>query len=376
MPTRKSEIFYWVLVALLNPVINGLSFFAKAPVVLVCMLVINLILLPFYIIYSRVIVPRFLFKKKYWWFAAISAAFFVVLHEILFGLYSLVDPKNTTPLIPLRIYFTYNLITILRESVWIFINTILAVTVAYLKRAFDEEYILTALQKDSTLLKLKHLRSQLKPHFLYNTLNSIYSLSLQKSDKTPEVIIKLADIMRYLIYDGAEQKVLLSREIEFIRNYIDIEKTRFTADVRFTVEGENDGLVIEPFLFISFIENAFKHAINNSIDGPFIYITIKIKGDLITLSVVNNTDIDLETQAKRINGRGITGSKGVLEILYPDAYALNIIQTEKQQRKISAIAVKNARERLEILYPDAHTLDVIFNNNVFTVSLLIKLTQQ
>jgi sensor histidine kinase YesM len=129
-------------------------------------------------------------------------------------------------------------------------------------------------------------------------------------------------------------------------------------------------------LFISFIENAFKHAINNSSEGPFIYITIKIKGDEIALTVVNNTDIDLETQAKRINGKGITGSKGLLEILYPDAYALNIIQTEKQERKISAIAVKNARERLEILYPDAHTLDVIFNNNVFTVSLIIKLNPQ
>jgi len=207
-------------------------------------------------------------------------------------------------------------------------------------------------------------------------LNSIYSLSLQKSAKTPDVIIKLADIMRYLIYDGAEQRVLLSKEIEFIRNYIEIEKTRFIADVRLSVEGDVEGLMVEPFLFISFIENAFKHAINNSIDGPFIYITIKIKGDLIALTVVNNTDIDLETQAKRINGKGITGSKGLLEILYPDSYALNIIQTEKQQRKISSVAMKNAREKLEILYPDAHTLDVIFNNNVFTVSLIIKLKPQ
>jgi LytS/YehU family sensor histidine kinase len=182
--------------------------------------------------------------------------------------------------------------------------------------------------------------------------------------------------MRYLIYEGAESKVLLSKEIEFIRNYIDIEKTRFTAEVRFTVDGDVEGLLIEPFLFISFIENAFKHAINNSIDGPFIYITIKIRGDEILLTVINNTDIDLETQAKRINGKGITGSKGLLEILYPDSYALNIIQTEKQERKISAIAMKNARERLEILYPDAHTLDVIFNNNVFTVSLLLKLNAQ
>ena len=159
-------------------------------------------------------------------------------------------------------------------------------------------------------------------------------------------------------------------------NYIEIEKTRFaSADIRFTIEGDTDGIMVEPFLFISFIENGFKHALNNSLERPFVYITVKVIGDEILLTVVNNTDIDLETQAKRLVGRPAVGSKGLLEILYPDAYALNIIQTEKQERKISSIGIKNARERLEILYPDAHTLDVIFNNNVFTVALLVKLSR-
>ena len=101
-----------------------------------------------------------------------------------------------------------------------------------------KETLLATLQKDNNNFRLKYLRSQLNPHFLFNTLNSIYSLSLQKSDKTPEVVVKLADLMRYLIYECNEEKVPLDKEIEFIRNYIEIEKIRYNADVRFSVEGE------------------------------------------------------------------------------------------------------------------------------------------
>jgi len=90
------------------------------------------------------------------------------------------------------------------------------------------------------------------------------------------------------------------------------------------------------------------------------------------LSVVNNTHIDLETQAKRMNGTGIKNSKSILELLYPQSYALDIIQTDKEEDRQSELRIKHARERLETLYPDSHTLDVILSNNAFTVSLIIK----
>ena len=129
--------------------------------------------------------------------------------------------------------------------------------------------------------------------------------------------------------------------------------------------------MIEPFLFISFIENGFKHAIDNSYAKPFIYITLKVNPDKITLNVINNTSIELETQAKKIQGKGLLNSKTVLELLYPDSYALDIIQTEKKDRKESKMRWKNAQERLQRLYPDTHTLDVILNHNTFTVSLIL-----
>jgi LytS/YehU family sensor histidine kinase len=147
---------------------------------------------------------------------------------------------------------------------------------------------------------------------------------------------------------------------------------RYKADVRFTIEGETDGVMIEPFLFISFIENGFKHATNNSYSDPFIYITIKVEAEQVSLSVVNNTNIDLETQAKRIHGTGIKNSKSILEMLYPASYALDIIQTDNHEKRKSERRFKHAKERLETLYPDSHTLDVILSNNAFTVSLIIK----
>lgn len=370
-PYRREEIMYWVLVAVLNPLVSFLTLFYTVPVMLPILLLINIFLFPLYMLFSRWVVPRFLFTKRYVVFAQLCLALYVVIQLFLMMVYSWFPAKN----VALYPYFVYNWHTIVRELVWVVVNSVMAINIAFLKKSFDEADALTNLQREATRLKLKYIRSQVKPHFLFNTLNSIYSLSLQKSDKTPDVIVRLADIMRYLIYAADEQRVQLNKEIDFIMNYIEIERTRFeAADIRFNVEGDTHGIMIEPFLFISFVENGFKHALNNSLEKPFVYITIKVVGyDEILLTVVNNTNIDLETQAKRLAGKPDLGSKGLLEMLYPDAYALSIIQTEKQERKISSTGIKNARERLELLYPDAHTLDVIFNNNVFTVALLIKL---
>ena len=207
------------------------------------------------------------------------------------------------------------------------------------------------------------------------TSGIITGFSLQRSEKTPEVVVKLADIMRYLIYECNEEKIPLEKEIEFIRNYIEIEKMRHSADIRFTVEGATNGIQIEPYIFISFIENGFKHAMDHSFGDPFIFITLRVGDGQLTLNVINSTSADLEMQAKRINGKGISHSRSLLELLYPSSYDLDIIQTEKDETRTSEIRMRNARERLENLYPDSHTLDVILNKSTFTVSLILKTTK-
>jgi two-component system, LytTR family, sensor kinase len=105
---------------------------------------------------------------------------------------------------------------------------------------------------------------------------------------------------------------------------------------------------------------------------PFIYITLKVGHGQLVLNVINSTHSDLGDQAKRINGKGISHSKDLLDLLYPGAYELEIIQTDKEEARKSDLRLLHARERLETLYPDAYTLDVLLSKNAFTVSLILK----
>jgi two-component system, LytTR family, sensor kinase len=366
--TYKAELYCWLVFTIINPLISGLEIFPHHKSMWITMLVIQLCLLPLYILYSRFIVIKFLFTKKYPLFSGLTVSFYLVILFLFFLFYKIpaVYARDSE-----QEFFLFTNLTILRDSVWIFVNICLAVSISYLRLKLGEEETVETLQKENMYYKLRYFRTQLNPHFLFNTLNSIYSLSLSKDDKAPEVVVRLADIMRFLIYECNEDKIPLDKEIEFIRNYIEIERIRYDADIQFTVEGSTESVMIEPFLFISFIENGFKHAIDNSYAKPFIYITLKVNPDKIILNVINNTSIELETQAKKIQGKGLVNSKTVLELLYPDSYALDIIQTEKKDRKESKMRWKNAQERLQRLYPDTHTLDVILSHNTFTVSLIL-----
>jgi sensor histidine kinase YesM len=369
-PPYKLELGYWSWLGMINPLINAITIFSNEWKIWPVLIFVNLVMVPVYFMFAKILGPELLLRRRYWFCLVLSILSFLILHLLLFAIYSLVLKFELTPL--QQAYFTYDSQTIARESIWILVNMSMALAIFYIRKAMDERDQLGDAQRDNTFLKLRYLRAQLNPHFLFNAMNSIYSLSLQKSDKAPEVVVKLADIMRYLIYECNEEKVPLDKEIEFIRNYIEIEKIRYKADVRFSVEGQTHDIMIEPFLFISFIENGFKHALDDGSTDPFIYITLRAEEKQIVLNVINNSNADLETQAKRINGKGLTTSRSLLDMLYPQAYALDIIQTDKEENRKSALRLHNARERLEMLYPDNYTLDVILNKNSFTVSLIIK----
>ncbi len=368
--TGKIEMLYWILLVCIAPVVNIVTLFLHDFRMWPVLLLINLLVLPAYFLYGRIAGPVFSLYRWRPFFISLSILSFLVVQAFLFVLYLIASKIFTLP--AEQLYFHYGAGTIIRESVWSIINLSLSIAIFFIKTAIDEKEERMLVQKDNIFFKLRYLRAQLNPHFLFNTLNSIYSLSLKKSDKTPEVVIKLADLMRYLIYECNEEKIPIDKEIAFIKNYIEIEQVRYKADIRFTVEGETKNVLIEPFLFIAFIENAFKHALDNSFTEPFIYITLKVSETQLTLNVINSCDTDLGVQAKRINGKGISHSKQLLELLYPDAYALDIIQTDKVENRRNNLRLRNARERLELLYPDAYTLDVLLNKSTFTVSLIIK----
>jgi two-component system LytT family sensor kinase len=367
--TTRAEIVCWLLVALLSPVTDTFALLHHNVAGFVP-LVISGITFPLYLLYAYLRGTSFITRGPKIFPILLFGATFLLIGLLILTMYSVIYNPNVQT--SLMTYVSLNTYTIYRVFGWVTVNMSLSLLAFNIGRSIDQNDELQTAKKESSFFQLRYLRAQLNPHFLFNTLNSIYSLSLQKSDRAPEVVVRLADIMRYLIYECDEETIPLDKEIDFVRNYIEIEKIRHQADIRLTVEGNTSGVRIEPFLFISFIENSFKHAMDHSFKEPFIYITIKVGNGQITLNVINSTDADLELQAKRINGKGIAHSRSLLELLYPKSFDLDIIQTEKDESRTSQLRLRNARERLETLYPDSHTLDVILNKSSFTVSLILK----
>ena len=361
------ETFYWIFLILLQPMTNWIL--SPFTWLWISLLMVSLLVFPAYVIYSRFMGSALAMRGRRWLPYLVTIASFLVIQAFLLCVYSLFGKIVGAPM---NGYFAMTSKHLLREGWWTVVNMALSMAIFYIRKADDEKDQLEAMQKDNTYFKLRYLRAQLNPHFLFNTLNSIYSLSLQKSERAAEIVVRLADIMRYLIYECNEDKIPLDKEIEFIRNYIEIEKLRHQADIRLSVEGLTAGLMIEPFLFISFIENGFKHAMDHTFGEPFIFITLRVANGQLALNVINSTNADIELQAKKMNGFGIAHSRSLLELLYPASYDLDIIQTDKDESRTSALRLRNARERLESLYPDTHTLDVILNKSTFTVSLILK----
>jgi len=176
--------------------------------------------------------------------------------------------------------------------------------------------------------ELRFLKSQINPHFLFNTLNNLYALTLKKSDEAPEIVIKLSEMMRYMLYECNEKRVLLSKEIHYIRNYLDLERIRQgkNVNITFTVEGSANNEEIAPLLFIPFLENAFKHGLSNQIDHGFVDIRMHIEKDMVSF-FIENTKAPVRPQAdpnRKSGGIGLVNVHRRLNLIYPEKYDLRI----------------------------------------------------
>ena len=196
---------------------------------------------------------------------------------------------------------------------------------------------LGAAMKEKKAAELSFLRQQVNPHFLFNTLNNIYSLVYHSSEKALPAILKLSELMRYMTKESSADKIELSKEIAYIKSFVELESLRVvgTASVELTIEGETDGVMIEPLLLIPFIENGFKHGVVSNAAHPFV-ITITVKRGELLLYTKN-----------KIN--------------------------QHQKDTSSGIGLENVRKRLALLYPDKHTLHVKQDGEYYICNLTIKL---
>ena len=193
------------------------------------------------------------------------------------------------------------------------------------KQWFLKEREFLQAQQERITAELQLLKAQVHPHFLFNTLNNIYSFSLDRSPKTPELILKLSSLLSYMLYDCKAEEVRLEKEVQIMKDYIDLEKERYgnTIEISWTVEGDIRDTFISPLLMLPFLENAFKHGASEQIEKPWMGVDISVSNNTLKFKIANskNEYISLNNNG---NGIGINNVKKRLEFLYPGKYELKI----------------------------------------------------
>ncbi len=178
-------------------------------------------------------------------------------------------------------------------------------------------------QQEKITAELQLLKAQVHPHFLFNTLNNIYSFSLEGSLKTPGLILKLSSLLSYMLYDCKAEEVRLEKEVEIMKDYIDLEKERYgnTIEISWTVDGDIKDNFISPLLLLPFLENAFKHGASEQIEKPWMGVDISVANNILKFKITNSKS---EHISHNNNGIGINNVKKRLEFLYPGKYELKI----------------------------------------------------
>lgn len=341
---RLAEFIYLFILAVIIPLTVGLQIFNSLSLTLSYIL-LNILQLPSVLLFYRWLLPRTLFNNRYWWFL-LALPFYLLIYELNARLAYAIEvnltfipdayKKNLLSAKPFE--WTGRLIQNLDYTLLILLSSI---GVVFIRELFKRQHIVEQLRSDKLQLELEQLKSQVQPHFFFNTLNNLYSLSLQGSPKTSVTIANLSGIMRYVLYEAREEKVLLAREIAFLNSYIDLEKIRHTDEdiISFGVQGNPNSIMIEPLLFLPLIENCFKHSLAYKIPGNKVQVLMTIDDREINFQTTNLTPLQ-----------------------------------KTEPLKDGGIGLHNVRKRLELLYPHRHQLTVLEEGNRFIVTLSIQLT--
>jgi sensor histidine kinase YesM len=225
-------------------------------------------------------------------------------------------------------YFTFKEI-IFFFAVYVIITSLLKLSKSWFWVSELEKELLEK-EKQKTEAELKALKAQINPHFFFNTLNSIYSMALDKDERLPNTILQLSDLMRYFLYESKDNFIPLEKELAVLNNYIALQKIRSDAKLNIDIKrsGGINGQQIAPLLLITFLENAFKHGAKGSSEKTFIKLDIEIEKNKLNFSVENNKGQVDEIRSKDAGGLGLENIKRQLELLYPKKHLLNIKNRE------------------------------------------------
>jgi len=292
-------------------------------------------------LFNYFLIPKFLFNKKIKTF-------------ILFSFYSLVVSFYLISLIifPFLILSKseVNFVTLDKSFldiyflvVGLYAAILVAILIKLIKYSYERQHLHLQILKEKTAAELEALRSQINPHFLFNTLNNIYTLSLKKSDQTPDVVLKLSEMLDYLLYECNSDRVPLKKEINLIENYLYLQKIRYDKRLKtsFSISGATSDQSIAPMLLLPFVENSFKHGAGKHREDAWIKIKMKIHEKSMIFEVKNS-------QVSTRKYDAIPSSGG--------------------------IGIANVRKRLELIYKKDHHLNITNSVRDFSVKLNINMT--
>lgn len=282
-----------------------------------------------------VLLPRYFIERKYLKFVLIfggllifAATFQRVVDYTLIS--RILNPElASTPF--------FSAVPILKIILGIYPVVALAAFIKLAKHWYERDLVTQELEKDKLEAELKFLKAQIHPHFLFNTLNNLYALTLKGSKQAAEVVLKLSGLLSYMLYEGNRRKVAIREELEVIETYISLEKIRYgeRLEVTYNVCGNTDDKEIPPMLIIPFVENTFKHGTSGQPENAWINIKIEVAEDLLTLMVENSktNGIPVETtEFESKEGIGLKNVKRRLDLLYGDRHELQISDDEDRFR--------------------------------------------
>lgn len=279
-------------------------------------LLFSFILIPYFYLNYFVLIPRLYFTKHYFLFSAITFLSFALVFFL------------PNVLIPSSIFTTHTFDAIFVREIKIRVFQFLIVFVFGLMVRINNRWKQT--EKEKLDAELSYLKAQINPHFLFNTLNSIYSLAIIKSDNVASSIVKLSNMMRYVLGESSSQFVSLEKEIEYIQNFIELQQIRFGSFIKFEciITGDHKNKSIAPLILIAFIENAYKHGVNAE-DNSIIKIKIETTENQLHLFVRNNK-VFVQRSEEAESGVGVENTKNRLQMIYPGKHKLIIENSEKE----------------------------------------------
>jgi sensor histidine kinase YesM len=269
--------------------------------------------------------PRYFFEKKYIFY---SLFLIVTISSGAFILKLLFPSGNASFTLPVFQHF-----------VNLFFIVVITSSFKLFREYSRKQELLISVENEQLKTELDLLKSQVNPHFLFNTLNNLYGLITQnQNEQAAEITLKLSDLMRYVLESSKTDKVSLNKEIKFLEDYLVLEKIRLpaNADIRFDVYGLEKDIFVAPLLFIPLVENAFKHGLQSISENNFAHFTLSVQGNDLFFEAKNSIDKNL-------------------------------------QKVKSGTGIENLRRRLKLMYPEKHLLEVELNQGIFKVILQISI---